>query len=194
MQKPLITAPRPEDAEAWFDFLIEQQSITYEGVVRPDFAEVQGRHRDEWVPGLAAQFADPGTARFAVAKVEGRIVGLASALDGPQAWEIELGYTPSPAGRELARLYVHPDHHGTGLAHDLFDAVDDGSDLYLWMISGNDRARRFYERGGFVALDESFNSGPSWRGVPMHRMVRRTPFTVRSGFDYGPSSYGEPTT
>ena len=173
MQKPTITAPLPGDAEPWFDFLIAQQAITYEGVVRPDFAEAQEEYRAEGVPGLAAQFADPGTARFAVAKVDGRIVGLASAVDGPQEWEVRLGYVPPPADRELARLYVDAAYHGTGLAQELFSAVDGGEDLYLWLIAGNARALRFYERCGFVALDESFNAGHSWGGAPMHRMVRR---------------------
>lgn len=173
MRKPVVTPPQPEDAEAWFEFLIAQQALTYDGVVRPDFVEVQQAFRPQWVPGLAAQFADPGTARFAVAKVDGDVVGLASALDGPQEWEIERGYVPAPAPRELARLYVAPAYHGTGLSDELLAAVDDGSDHYLWMISGNARAERFYVRRGFVALDESFNSGPSWGGAPMHRMVRR---------------------
>lgn len=174
MQKPLIAAPEPADAGAWFDFLIEQQTVTYQGIVRPDFAEVQSQYRDEWVPDLARQFADPGTAKFAVAKDGEKIVGLASAVDGPQQWEVQYGLTPSPADRELARLYVSPEFQGTGLALDLFRAVDDGQDLYLWLISGNARAECFYVRRGFVSLDESFRSGPSWGGAPMHRMVRRS--------------------
>lgn len=174
MQKPVITAPEPADAAPWFDFLIEQQTATYQGIVRPDFADVQLQYRDEWVPDLARQFANPGTANFAVAKDGERLVGLASAVDGPQDWEVQYGLTPPPAGRELARLYVAAEFHGTGLALELFRAVDDGQDLYLWLISGNTRAERFYARHGFVSLDESFPSGPSWGGAPMHRMVRRS--------------------
>lgn len=173
MQSPPITAPTGDDAAEWFDFLVTQQEITYRGVVRPDFAEVQGQYRDDWVAGFEESFAIPGTDVYRVAKSDGRIVGLASAVDGPQQWEVDLGLVPPPANRELARLYVHPDFHGTGLAHALFDAVDDGRDLYLWLISGNARAEAFYRRRGFESLDESFNSGPSWGGAAMHRMVRR---------------------
>ena len=79
---------------------------------------------------------------------------------------------PPPAERELDRLYVHADMHGTGLGAVLFDAVVDERPHYLWLIDGNDRAARFYERRGFRHLDEQVSTGPTWGGIPMHRMVR----------------------
>ena len=103
---------------------------------------------------------------------DGRIVGVASASAAPGAWEVELGLVPPPAERELDRLYVHADMHGTGLGAVLFDAVVDERPHYLWLIDGNDRAARFYERRGFRHLDEQVSTGPTWGGIPMHRMVR----------------------
>ena len=92
--------------------------------------------------------------------------------DAPQDWEIGAGFTPAPAARQLERLYLRPDQHGTGLAAAMFADVDDGRALYLWLIDGNARAQRFYRRLGFVDLDERHLAGSSWGGTPMHRMVR----------------------
>ena len=92
--------------------------------------------------------------------------------DAPQDWEIGAGFTPAPAARQLERLYLRPDQHGTGLAAAMFADVDDGRALYLWLIDGNARAQRFYRRLGSVDLDERHLAGSSWGGTPMHRMVR----------------------
>ena len=57
---------------------------------------------------------------------------------------------------EICRMYVHPDHHGTGLAHTLLDhaeayAVQQGAiQLILWTDTRFTRAHRFYERRGYV--------------------------------------------
>lgn len=168
----MLTTPKPEDAEAWFDFLVAQQAATYAGTVPADFADQQRAYRDDWVPELAARFENPGTSRALVAKVCGQLVGIASIQDAPLQWETTYGLLPAPAGRQLDRLYVAPEFHGTGLADALFSNVDDGRPMYLWLIDANERARRFYARRGFRDLPESFEAGPSWGGVPMHRMLR----------------------
>jgi len=59
---------------------------------------------------------------------------------------------------ELASLYLREDELGTGLGHALFEAAR--TDLaerklipfVLWVLAGNDRAIRFYERHGGVAI------------------------------------------
>lgn len=175
MRHPSLRPPTVDDAAAWFDFLVDQQALTYAGIVPGDFAARQHRSRASWVEGLAAKFASPGSARRIVAEVGGALVGIASIVDGPADWEISQGYVPSPAARELSRLYVARDFHGTGLAGALFDAIDDGRDLYLWLIDGNERGRRFYLRRGFVDLPERFEAGESWGNVGMHRMARIAP-------------------
>ncbi|MDQ1015035.1 GNAT superfamily N-acetyltransferase [Streptomyces afghaniensis] len=61
-------------------------------------------------------------------------------------------------------IYVHPDRmgHGTGqalLAHSVARCAAAGHGrLLLWVLKGNGRARRFYERAGFHAdgAEESF--------------------------------------
>lgn len=56
---------------------------------------------------------------------------------------------------ELYAIYVHPDSWGEGYGHRLLShaelrLADLGFDrVLLWVLEGNDRARRFYERQGW---------------------------------------------
>lgn len=165
-----LRPPAPGEGMAWARFLVDAQVETYRGLVPDDFAERAMRQADP--ERLDADFADPGTAVRRIAWQGERIVGIASATDAPTDWEVALGYVPAPAARELGRLYVDASMHGTGLGGALLDAVVDERPHYLWLIDGNARAARFYERRGFRHLDEQVSTGPSWGGIPMHRMVR----------------------
>ncbi|NDI46664.1 GNAT family N-acetyltransferase [Goekera deserti] len=57
---------------------------------------------------------------------------------------------------ELTTLYVHPDAWGTGAGRALTTAVltaaatQGFTDVTLWVLHDNGRARRFYETGGWV--------------------------------------------
>lgn len=66
-------------------------------------------------------------------------------------------------GRWLWKLYVMPEHQGRGVGSELMTAVLaswGGESLHLSHIEGNESARRFYERWGFVANGEvSVSSG-----------------------------------
>ncbi|MEU7162577.1 GNAT family N-acetyltransferase [Streptomyces chrestomyceticus] len=68
------------------------------------------------------------------------------------------GASPGPASEgELYALYLPPEHIGTGIGRALMDAClaraghDGFRALSLWVLKGNARARRFYERAGFRA-------------------------------------------
>jgi GNAT superfamily N-acetyltransferase len=65
------------------------------------------------------------------------------------------------AGDWLTHLYVHPDEIGTGVGHALFEQVQavrpDG--FQFWVFQQNDRARRFYEAHGAVAVEFTEGSG-----------------------------------
>jgi len=111
-------------------------------------------------PGLlapASHFAGRGGALW-VAEAAGAVVGITAAapIDG-QAWEV-------------CKAYVHPDRHGTGLAHALLDTAErhamtaGATQLRLWTDTRFDRAHRFYEKRSWVrdgpirALDDLSNS------------------------------------
>ncbi|MBX9796472.1 GNAT family N-acetyltransferase [Sphingomonas sp.] len=100
---------------------------------------------DHW----AAQLADPAYA-VRVAAIDGTLVAYAKL--GPPS----LPFTPQGRPIELRQLYVLKPWHGTAIAPALMDwtiaeARARGADeLYLSVFTDNHRARRFYERYGFV--------------------------------------------
>ena len=55
----------------------------------------------------------------------------------------------------LEQLYIAPDRLGEGLGRRFVDLAKERSPagLDLWTFQVNDRARRFYERNGFVAVE-----------------------------------------
>ncbi|SJM60036.1 GNAT family N-acetyltransferase [Agrococcus casei] len=168
----VIREPAATDAERWDEFIVAEQAAVYRGVVPDDFAERQRAQRDR--AARTAAFAHPSTTVRLIAEIDGELVGAVEACDAPAAWERSLGLADdAPADRELGRLYVSERARGTGLAAKLMDAALGADDAYLWIIDGNERAKRFYARRGFVDYGESVAAGPSWGGVSMRRMVRR---------------------
>lgn len=64
------------------------------------------------------------------------------------------------------QLYVAPDRLGEGIGRRLLDLAKarQPGGLTLWTFQVNDRARRFYERNGFVAVE--FTAGDNQEGQP----------------------------
>ena len=91
-----------------------------------------------------------------VAQAHGRVVGFAIAGAGRQ-----VGDHQPVRDRELYSLYVLGARHGTGIGQALLETVlAPTTPAQLWVAESNPRARRFYERNGFVAdgarfVDES---------------------------------------
>ena len=79
---------------------------------------------------------------------EGAVIGMAAVK-------------PSADGWEVGRMYVHPDHHGGGLAHALLDraeayaAARGATRLVLWSDTKFHRAHRFYEKRGYARVGET---------------------------------------
>ncbi len=61
----------------------------------------------------------------------------------------------------LEQLYVAQDRLGRGIGRRLMDLAKERSPegLTLWTFQVNERARRFYERNGFVAVEFTDGSG-----------------------------------
>jgi len=61
-----------------------------------------------------------------------------------------------PGVHELAAIYLDPERIGQGHGRELMafciaDAVEQGcGEMIMWVLSGNERANRFYEAAGFV--------------------------------------------
>lgn len=133
----------------------------------------------------AAEDAERHRARFArrperasdlVAEREGRVTGWAAL--GP-ARDADLAARAGElAPGELFALYAAPELIGTGIGRLLLAAALERAGtsgfgtLSLWVVRGNVRARRFYERAGFLAdgAEETYDVGG--RPVPEVRYRR----------------------
>ncbi|HWC33432.1 MAG TPA: GNAT family N-acetyltransferase [Mycobacteriales bacterium] len=83
------------------------------------------------------------------------------AFDGDECIGLAGGFTDDlGADRQLISMWVAPEYRGSGVATELVDAVlgwavDGGArTVGLWVTEGNGRARRLYERLGFVVTGE----------------------------------------
>ncbi|MEV1019380.1 GNAT family N-acetyltransferase [Streptomyces sp. NPDC050264] len=88
-----------------------------------------------------------------------------------------------PGEAELYALYAHPAHLSTGVGRALLDTCTGAagaaghSVLRLWVVEGNARARRFYERAGFTADGAREPYEVAGVPVPEVRYARRLPLT-----------------
>ncbi|MFI0790595.1 GNAT family N-acetyltransferase [Streptomyces lydicus] len=131
--------------------------------------------RRSWFARRSPEVAD------LVAEAAGEVIGWASvgpARDPDIAPGAEELPAPRPTAGELFALYVTPRLIGTGVGCALLAAATDHAGtkgfhaLYLWVVRGNTRARRFYERAGFEpdGVEETYEVGG--RSVPELRYRR----------------------
>lgn len=165
----IVRAITLDEAPAWAAFLARERTRTYEHRMPASFREEQDEHAAAVAVEVREGIAS-GTATVLAAFVDERIVGVVSVVQAPEPWEVTYGHLPAPADRAIGSLYVHPDHRGTGLADRLLAASLDDRPVYLWIIDGNVRAARFYERRGWRAVPGPASQG--WHGVAMRRMLR----------------------
>lgn len=102
-----------------------------------------------------------------LAEVDDEIVGIAHASPALR----QHGVAPV-RDSQLWMLYVLDGHHGTGVGQALLDAVvAPGTPCQLWVAEDNARARRFYERNGFV-VEGARITDDAFAGITEIRMVR----------------------
>jgi GNAT superfamily N-acetyltransferase len=136
------------DARAIAAVAIDTWRAAYAGLMPPELLD--GLDLDERAAGFRAVLEPPPGARATwVAEAEGAIAGFASS--GP-CRDADAG----PRAGELYALYVRHERWGTGVSAELLEralaslAEQALAPVSLWVLSDNARARRFYEREGFV--------------------------------------------
>jgi ribosomal protein S18 acetylase RimI-like enzyme len=152
---------RREDARRLAEIHVETWRATYPGVMPQELLDnlsVEGREAQwlEWLP-------NPDYDTFVV-ESEGEVVGFVSV--GPCRDTDGIG--------ELFAIYVVPSAHGTGAGPALMDAALEAlgerwDAAMLWVATQNPRARRFYERHGWVAAGERVDTSFPGAAVPETR-------------------------
>jgi ribosomal protein S18 acetylase RimI-like enzyme len=153
MTAPLVRPATVDDAEGIALAHVRSWQGAYRGLM-PDHlldsldVTARAQRQREMFERLPA-----GAAIFVATGDDGRIVGFA------QAGEYEAGeYEDSADGAgQVYAIYVDPQHWRTGAGRALMAAAlthltaAGPRPVRLWALDGNERARRFYERCGFVA-------------------------------------------
>lgn len=128
-----------DDAPAVAEVFLTSFHATYDFPLAHTDDEVRGWVRDKLIPTMETW----------VAVDDDRVVGMMVV-----------------APRHLEQLYVAPDRLGRDIGHQLLELAKQRSPvgLSLWTFQVNDRARRFYERNGFVAVE--LTDGDNEEGQP----------------------------
>lgn len=163
MTEITIRRAMPDDADRLSEVHVRTWQIAYEGLIPQavlDSLDITARAA-RWRTTLENPKAK---GRTWVALAGDELIGFSSS--GPARGD------DAPWPLELWALYVHPLRHGSGAGRMLADAAIGDLPAFLWVLEGNARAIRFYEKIGFafdgVTKDERTG------GVVLHelRMVR----------------------
>lgn len=142
----LIRAAVPADAHGIAVVHVRGWQKAYRGLMPQDHLDALSvAQRAEGWERILADTDRPST--ILVAERDGAIAGWAS-FGGARDDD-------PPGTGELWGIYAHPDAWSTGVGHALLTAVEQGlrdaghAGAYLWVLAGNERATRFYERHGW---------------------------------------------
>jgi ribosomal protein S18 acetylase RimI-like enzyme len=134
------------DAPAMGQLVVRAWQAAYRGQMPDDYLDgLRAEERAAYWDGVLRREDRRGV--ILVAERDGEVVGFAAA-----------GPSPDPQGAgELYAINVDPDHWGGGAGRALLGAAQAELDRMgfaesvLWVLPGNARARRFYERAGWAA-------------------------------------------
>jgi ribosomal protein S18 acetylase RimI-like enzyme len=154
------------DLKAVGDVHMRSRAAAYAHILEPEaLAAGSGEALGEWWTERWNWEQD--THRLTVAERDGEIVGFTY-----------VGPSETEGAVELYAIHVVPELVGTGIGRDLMvDALRQlreigGERAVLWVLEENDRARRFYERGGWKPDGETRVEAVSGQPVPQLRYAR----------------------
>ncbi len=157
MGQPVVRPAAVADSTAMGEVHVAAWQVGYQGLLPSQLLDNLAVERSaaNWTTALGQNEPDPqGESSSLVAEVDGRVMGICSY--GPYR---QVDGEPAPLDLcELWMLNVHPDAWGSGVAQALMAAALDGlrherpeMRAALWVLEGNARGRRFYEKEGWAA-------------------------------------------
>ena len=144
---PDVRPARLEDVESIGRVHVETWQSCYRGQIPDEVLDSLSvsQRTEQWRGRLSA---DPITGAVFVADLRGEVVGFASC--SAASGEHSIG-----GAGELEAIYVRPESWGTGAGRGLLLAAERWiresgfPQAMLWVLTANDRARRFYEVAGW---------------------------------------------
>lgn len=164
----VLREARVADAAALAEIHIAAWRAAYRGLMPDEY--LAALSLDERTRMWSSVLARPSPAKSVIAEIDGAAAG----------W-CRFGPTRDEEAAEVAEIYalnIHPQfwRRGAGRAlceHALHEAaVREHTTLTLWVLSGNQRARRFYESIGFVP-DGAEKTDTRLIGSPLHDLRYR---------------------
>jgi GNAT superfamily N-acetyltransferase len=137
----VLRTPQEVDLKSVGDLHYRSRAAAYAGFLPPEaLAFGSPDALGEW--WTERMRWEGGTHRMTIADDGGEVVGFSY-----------LGPSEEPGVAELGAIHVDPARVGTGVGRLLMvDALEHlGPRAVLWVLEQNERARRFYERGGWRA-------------------------------------------
>ena len=158
-----IASPEVSDADALTDLHLDVWEEAYAGLMPPAVFAERRACRAERVASWRGVIAAGSSENLLAWADDGRLLGFSST--GPGRDDPAEGLPPL----ELMALYVRATAYGTGVGHALCEAALGAAPAYVWVLDGNERAIRFYERQDF-----RFDGTTKVEDVGLERrMVRR---------------------
>lgn len=156
----VVRLARPADAAAIVDVRIAAWRAAYAGLMPADYLAAMDDDR----PAVVARLAD----RLDGSLSHTSLVGLDAAGVVVGACAFGPGRDEEPEAGELYAINVRPQAWGSGVGRALLREAEQAlagfPTAYLWVVEGNARARRFYERSGWPPdggrkTDDRFGTG-----------------------------------
>lgn len=157
-----IRPARPEDALGIVHARTAAWQTAYRGLMPDDYLDAMSDEADDAADRLRDRLQSPPPSTLLIGTdAEGTVLGMC-AYGPPRDDDIDSG--------QLYAINVVPAAWGTGLGRQLLRAAERGlataghRTAYLWVVDGNVRARRFYQRAGWrcdgaTKLDDDFGTG-----------------------------------
>lgn len=143
-----ITPLRPTDAAVIAPLHVRLWHAAYTGLLPQERLDgISLAHRTSMWERFAAEHEEHGRT------ADGVVVHVARDEDGtPIGWAAvgPARQEDAPRAEELWALYLAQEHWGSGLASELLTAALGERPAYLYVLQGNARAIRFYQRHGFT--------------------------------------------
>jgi ribosomal protein S18 acetylase RimI-like enzyme len=153
------------DARLIAEVHVHSWQVAYRGLLPDDYLDSLSVEKREamWSKLLVA-----GKPSLLVAELAGQVVGFSAF--GPCRDE-----GAGPTDYEIEAIYVSPDHWSAGIGSKLWRSSQEAllatgaTSVSLWMLSGNERATRFYRAVGFSS-DRGMTKASDIAGVKVQEV------------------------